>query len=333
VWGNGIDEALLRFGNGDIWYLDNQLGSVMALADDTGQVIESYSYDAYGAVTVYDASGQQIDMTNYDNRYLFTGREYNWQTKLYHYRARTYVPSLGTFTSIDKQNFWNWRFYANNTPTVAVDPLGYFSAKWHARITQVALMNFLKDECIKSLILENILQDLPRPSGDPTAPYDIRHFDDCKFAEGLAYILKKRAKIAELARSWQPWCLVCPFILSHFGWLLHTVQDFYAHSDWVDLHIKKSLPLKIWRPLKNSLIVKGTPVISGRWNKPEGFKYLGRVVPHHDDINKDDPSRRYFWFAFRMAVEATRYEAFRPLVRLGGRVFSVALLLITFCNC
>jgi len=45
VWGNGIDEALLRFGNGDIWYLDNQLGSVMALTDNDGQIVESYRYD------------------------------------------------------------------------------------------------------------------------------------------------------------------------------------------------------------------------------------------------------------------------------------------------
>jgi len=101
VWGNGIDEALLRFGNGDIWYLDNQLGSVMALTDNNGQIIESYRYDVYGAVTVYDATGQRIDMTNYDNRYLFTGREYNWHTGLYHYRARTYHPYLGRFTSRD----------------------------------------------------------------------------------------------------------------------------------------------------------------------------------------------------------------------------------------
>ena len=101
VWGNGIDEALVRFGNGDIWYLDNQLGSVMALTNDAGQVIESYSYDVYGAVTAYDAAGQQISMTNYDNRYLSTGREYNWHTGLYHYRARTYHPYLGRFLSRD----------------------------------------------------------------------------------------------------------------------------------------------------------------------------------------------------------------------------------------
>jgi len=131
VWGNGVDEALLRFGNGDIWYLDNQLGSVMALTNDAGQVIESYSYDVYGAVTVYDATGQRIDMTNYDNRYLFTGREYNWHTGLYHYRARTYHPVLGRFTSRDpnvkvsfvpqRNNPYN---FADVCPATFVDPFG-----------------------------------------------------------------------------------------------------------------------------------------------------------------------------------------------------------------
>ena len=124
VWGNGIDEALLRFGNGDIWYLDNQLGSVMALSDDTGQLIERYGYDVYGAVTVYDATGQQIPVTNYDNRYLFTGREYNWHTGLYHYRARTYHPRLGRFLSRDPLYPYAQYRYALICPTVFADPSG-----------------------------------------------------------------------------------------------------------------------------------------------------------------------------------------------------------------
>ena len=124
VWGNGIDEALLRFGNGDIWYLDNQLGSVMALSDSSGQVIESYSYDVYGAVTACDASGQQISMTNYDNRYLFTGREYNWHTGLYHYRARTYHPVLGRFTSRDPIAIAMDSKYCLGSPVRFTDPKG-----------------------------------------------------------------------------------------------------------------------------------------------------------------------------------------------------------------
>jgi len=129
VWGNGTDEALVRLGNGDIWYLDNQLGSVMALSDSSGQVIESYSYDVYGAVTVYDATGQQIDMTNYDNRYLFTSREYNWHTGLYHYRARTYHPYLGRFLSRDhlyeREVDPTLYSYCQHNPILLTDPFGF----------------------------------------------------------------------------------------------------------------------------------------------------------------------------------------------------------------
>jgi len=124
VWGNGIDEALLRFGNGDIWYLDNQLGSVMGLTDSTGQIVERYSYDVYGAVTAYDAAGQQISMTNYDNRYLFTGREYNWHTGLYHYRARTYHPVLGRFLSRDLRSCTPGYKYGALNPARVIDPSG-----------------------------------------------------------------------------------------------------------------------------------------------------------------------------------------------------------------
>ena len=138
VWGNGIDEALLRFGNGDIWYLDNQLGSVMALTNDAGQLIERYGYDVYGAVTVYDATGQQIDMTNYDNRYLFTGREYNWHTGLYHYRARTYHPYLGRFLSRDpSRGVIDPRYVL--TPTLPNRPLRPARERAKTRSTRVTI--------------------------------------------------------------------------------------------------------------------------------------------------------------------------------------------------
>jgi len=151
VWGNGIDEALLRFGNGNIWYLDNQLGSVMALTDNNGQIIESYRYDVYGSVTAYDASGQQISMTNYDNRYLFTGREYNWHTGLYHYRARTYHPRLGRFLSRDPLEEYDFLLslysYCACNPLKFRDPSGmFFSKDWWLELLSQFFLGVSKKE-------------------------------------------------------------------------------------------------------------------------------------------------------------------------------------------
>jgi RHS repeat-associated protein len=73
------------------------------LTDDNGNVIEQYRYDAFGAPTYYNGLGVQIGRPNYDNRFLFTGREFLgvW----YEYRARAYHPGLGRFTSEDPKLF------------------------------------------------------------------------------------------------------------------------------------------------------------------------------------------------------------------------------------
>ena len=111
LYGKGIDEILMRsdptVNGGAAFYFDqNHEGSVTLLTDTSGNVIESYKYDAYGAPAMYNAAGAQIASTAYNNRFLFTGREYaatyrstytNAAFNFYEYRARAYHPSLGRF--------------------------------------------------------------------------------------------------------------------------------------------------------------------------------------------------------------------------------------------
>jgi len=63
-----------------------------------GTITETYTYDAYGNPTIYDASGSEISnqTSQIGNRYLFQGREYNYTTHLYYFRARYYNPETGT---------------------------------------------------------------------------------------------------------------------------------------------------------------------------------------------------------------------------------------------
>ena len=66
------------------------------------------------------------------------------------------------------------------------------------------------------------------------------HFDDDKFAEANAYVAKEHARIVELAcepsRPGTPEdALVGADQRAALGRLCHTVQDFYAHSNYVDL--------------------------------------------------------------------------------------------------
>jgi len=78
--------------------VQNALGSVYALTDATANIIGYYEYDIYGVPTIDDIpDGQVRNSSAYNNRYLFTGREYHSQTGLYYYRARWYSPASVRF--------------------------------------------------------------------------------------------------------------------------------------------------------------------------------------------------------------------------------------------
>jgi len=104
------------------WYTQDGLGSVRQLIDHNGNVQNSYTYTAWGVPLNWR---QRIS-----NRYTFTGREWNAESALYHYRARHYAPYLGRFSSPDpiqkriiKYN-GNLYLYIRNMVTKGSDPLG-----------------------------------------------------------------------------------------------------------------------------------------------------------------------------------------------------------------
>jgi RHS repeat-associated protein len=82
----------------------------------------NYAYDAYGRVV---ASFETVD-----NPYLFTGRELDLESGLYHYRARAYDPETGRFLQEDPLGFaagdLNLYRYVLNDPVNLVDPFGLY---------------------------------------------------------------------------------------------------------------------------------------------------------------------------------------------------------------
>src|ERR1043166_2703934 len=110
------------------YYQQNHEGSVTHLTDASGTVIEKYRYDVFGAPTAYDGNGNVLTGTAYNNRFLFTGREYRWAYGFYEYRARAYHPTVGRFMSEDPKLFdagdYNLFRYCHNDPEDLTDPLG-----------------------------------------------------------------------------------------------------------------------------------------------------------------------------------------------------------------
>ena len=103
VWGIYIDEPILRqASDGEIlYYHRNQQYSTTALTNNSGLVVERYAYTAYGQIKVMTHTGGSKSWSDNSNRYLYTGREWDNDTQLYHFRARQYSPHLGRFISRD----------------------------------------------------------------------------------------------------------------------------------------------------------------------------------------------------------------------------------------
>jgi RHS repeat-associated protein len=103
------------------YYLSDGLGSTMKTVDASGNVVNAYEYDIYGAKT--SSSGSQA------NEFDFAGQETDGSTGLQYLRARYYDPATGTFASRDPlASVPGWDEsslgYANGSPTNFVDPTG-----------------------------------------------------------------------------------------------------------------------------------------------------------------------------------------------------------------
>ena len=119
------------------FYVFNAQNDITHLVDDTGTVVASYIYDAWGNHQVLDASG--IENTSADfigniNPYRYRGYLYDTDSGLYYCNARYYSPELCRWISPDSIEYLdsnmigglNLYCYCMNNPINYVDPSGCF---------------------------------------------------------------------------------------------------------------------------------------------------------------------------------------------------------------
>lgn len=124
VLGQDLDEVLAaEHGDSSFFYHVDLVRSVTALTDAKGEVAASYSYDTFGR----ELSSQGPASTW--NTVRYASRPMDAATGDYDFRARTYSPQLGRFTSPDPISFLggvNTYAYVANDPTAQNDPFGLF---------------------------------------------------------------------------------------------------------------------------------------------------------------------------------------------------------------
>jgi len=69
-------------------YHRNQQFSIVGLTNAAGTLVERYTYTAYGTLSIHAPSGTSRSSSSYSNRYTYTGREWDPDLGLYHFRAR-----------------------------------------------------------------------------------------------------------------------------------------------------------------------------------------------------------------------------------------------------
>ena len=105
VYASYIDEPVVRKAAGTSgtihYYHRNQQFSITAVTTSSGSVAERYAYTAYGQPTILDGSGSVLSSSAINNRYTYTGREWDATLGLYHFRARWMSGIAGRFMGRD----------------------------------------------------------------------------------------------------------------------------------------------------------------------------------------------------------------------------------------
>jgi hypothetical protein len=186
--------------------------------------------------------------------------------------------------------------------------------KYHVQILQQALGDIFGPAALSKIIQANVHQD--RISAQ--FGHDEFHFDNNAFEKSYAYIGEQRSLVIS---SLQTSDAVAAW--SAFGRLTHTVQDFYAHSNYIDLwlalHTNGSRPVPSMVDPVEPTIMESDALRSGKIYYPlEVLSFIRPLKPlvlpllprdSHAWMNIDSPEQGFqFDYAMQASIKRTILE-------------------------
>ena len=187
--------------------------------------------------------------------------------------------------------------------------------KYHESITRKALSEHFSPRALDAILAANIKQDnlLTGQIG-----HDEYHYDNNAIAESDRYLEEQRALTITALQNEK-----LPAAWAAFGRLIHTAQDFYAHSNYVDLWLARldgqtHLPPTEIAPLTDE-IINSPNLLSGKLYYPLGvlsfIPFVKRLVipllpsDSHAHMHLDSSEQGVrFEYAFEAAVKRTIVE-------------------------
>jgi RHS repeat-associated protein len=157
-------------------YQSNQQFSITAVTTSSGSVAERYAYTAYGQPTILDGSGSVLSSSAINNRYTYTGREWDQTLGLYHFRARWMSGLAGRFMRRDPIGFegseWGLYEYVGGCPLVYFDPSGLI--KEHRTVCVFRLLSYSfdgdYDDCLLVFTVRRICRSVNRERNEGKPP-------------------------------------------------------------------------------------------------------------------------------------------------------------------
>ena len=202
--------------------------------------------------------------------------------------------------------------------------------RYHIALTRMALKDDFSEAALAEVIAANLGQDALRYQ---LGAYPHFHFDNNRIAASLDYVEDQHAAIAAAASERDG-----PRMRAALGHIFHTVQDFYAHANYVDLWLETqkgpSRPPPEAIDGLNEQILAHPNLRTGTFVMLRDFIYyvplIGRIarriyVPpgSHEAMHLDSPNRGWkFNYAFRAAYQRTCAEYRRAgdaVIRAGGQ--------------